>query len=219
MGEKTVYNDYSEEEKECAFMKHKILALILMLAVLCVSTFSFMPSSVSATDEPVVAQQEVVEYNPEKALETRFESILNRNFSYNEEIADIDVLVNNSILALLDKRDTLDESFIAEDIVANFVYDMYGIEIVDFSELNADMPKKQGYVYIVPRGYSVYSHDVTDIIENEDGTFTVTSRVIIDEHDSEETEFTATTLFVKNESSTFGYNIIYSNIIENTIAI
>lgn len=196
-------------------MKHKILALILMLAVLCVSTFSFVPSSVAATDEPVV-EQEKVEYNPQKALEVRFENILNRNFSYNEEIADIDVLVNNSILALLDKRE---ESFIAEDIVANFVCDMYGIEIVDFSELNANMPKKEGYVYIIPRGYSVYSHDVTDIIENEDGTLTVTSKVIIDDHDGTVTEVTATTLFVKNESSTFGYNIIHSDLIENAVSI
>jgi len=129
------------------------------------------------------------------------------------------ILVNNSILALLDKRDADDESFIAEEIVASFVYDMYGIEIVDFSEFNADMPSKEGYVYIIPRGYSVYNHNVTDIIENEDGTFTVSSKVVIDEHDDVETEFSATTLFVKNENSTFGYNIIYSDIIENTIAI
>jgi len=200
-------------------MKRKVLALILMLAVLCVSTSSFMPSSVAATDEIVVEQVEAPEYDAEKALEVRFETILNRNFSYNEEIGDVDVLVNNSILALLDKRDADDESFIAEEIVASFVYDMYGIEIVDFSEFNADMPSKEGYVYIIPRGYSVYNHNVTDIIENEDGTFTVSSKVVIDEHDDVETEFSATTLFVKNENSTFGYNIIYSDIIENTIAI
>jgi hypothetical protein len=156
-------------------MKHKILALILMLAVLCVSTFSFVPSSVAATDEPVV-EQEKVEYNPQKALEVRFENILNRNFSYNEEIADIDVLVNNSILAILDKRE---ESFIAEDIVANFVCDMYGIEIVDFSELNANMPKKEGYVYILPRGYELYSHKVESVTLNEDCSYTVKTNVSI----------------------------------------
>lgn len=196
-------------------MKHKILALILMLTVICVSASSFMPSSVAATDEPVV-EQEAVEYNPQKALEVRFENILNRNFSYNEEIADIDVLVNNSMIALLDKSE---ESFIAEEIVADFVYDMYGIEIVDFSQFNVDMPKKDGYVYIIPRGYSVYNHDVTNITENEDGTVTVVSKVIIDDHDGEKTEAVATTLFVKNESSAFGYNIIHSNFIENAVSI
>ncbi len=213
-----VYNDNNEEKGGC-FMKYRILALILMLAVLFVGTIFFLPSSALATDEYLVAKQPVAEYSAEKALEVRFENILNRNFSYNEEIADIDALVNNSVLALLDKRDAQDDSFIDENIVADFIYDMYGIDVVDFADLNADMPKKNGFVYIIPRGYSVYTHDVIDIIENEDGTFSVTSRVLIDGHENNTSEFVATTLFVKNANSSLGYNIIYSNIIENTIAI
>ena len=49
-------------------------------------------------------------------------------------------------------------------------------------------------------------------VSNEDGSFTVLSAVTVNPHDDGEYLAEAETLFVKNEKSAFGYNIIYSNI-------
>ena len=198
-------------------MKYKVLSLVLMVAIVFVSTLALTtetaPLPVVKAEENVA--QDAPEYSAEKALESRFENMLNRNFSYNEDIADIDALVNNSVLALLDKREA-DEDYIAEGYVIEYVYDMYGIEIVDLGGFNSQYPAKEGFVYIIPRGYTVYNHDVTSVCENEDGTFTVTSSISIEGHENSEEKYIATTLFVKNDASCFGYNIVYSNIVENT---
>lgn len=198
-------------------MKCKVLSLILMVAIVFVSTLALAtetaPSAVVKAENGV--GQNAPEYDAERALEARFENMLNRNFSYNDDIADIDALVNNSVLALLDKREA-DEDYIAESFVIQFVYDMYGIEIVDLGGFNSQYPAKDGFVYIIPRGYAVYVHDVKNVCENEDGTFSVTSSVSIEGHENSEEEYIATTLFVKNDASCFGYNIVYSNIVENT---
>ena len=34
------------------------------------------------------------------------------------------------------------------------------------------MPKKDGYVYIIARGYSKFNHKIIGVTENEDGTIT-----------------------------------------------
>ena len=198
-------------------MKYKVLSLVLMVAILFVSTLALTadtaPAAVVKAENS--AAQNTPEYNAEKAIEARFENMLNRNFTYNDDIADIDAIVNNSVLALLDKRDA-DDDYVAEKFVIEYVYDMYGIEIVDLGGFNSQYPAKEGFVYIIPRGYAVYVHDVKNVCENEDGTFTVTSSVSIEGHENSEEEYIATTLFVKNDASCFGYNIVYSNIVENT---
>ena len=48
--------------------------------------------------------------------------------------------------------------------------------------------------------------------QNEDGSYTVVTDVEISSHDSDAEIAKATTLFVKNENSAFGFNIISSDI-------
>lgn len=180
-----------------------LAAFFVLIAALCVF---------NKANEPKVTVENVVvtENAPENgALEARFLNMLNHNYIYNEQFDDVEEIINGSVPALLNLRE---EDFIAEHHVVDYVYNMYGIEILDMSGLNADFPQKSGYLYIVPKGYDTYKHEAQSIKQNEDGTYTfITSLKIFDQY-GEVTEKTAKSLFVKNEASDFGYNIVYSEI-------
>ena len=188
-----------------------IISLILALAVLA----SFSVISANPADETVssTAGNTVSSENAdaEKVLEARFLNMLNHSFAYDEELSSVEDLVNCAVTALC-VTGGADDSFIEESRVADYLYNMYGVEVENLSSVNAEFPKKDGYVYIIPRGYTVYKHTVDSVMLNEDGSYTVTTLVNIDSHDGEENG-RAVTLFVKNSDSQFGFNIISSDII------
>ncbi len=189
----------------------KIIAVTVCVIALMACSFLVAPAFDSATQVSAVTAQEV----KANVGEARFLNMLNHNFVYNEDFDNIDTIINNSVLNLLSLRDAENSSFIEENYVKGFVKDMYGIEIDDMSALNADCPQLDGYVYIIPRGFTSYNHEIVSITENEDGSFTVVSEVTADAHDADTETQKAVSLFVKNDASAFGYNMIYCNIIEN----
>lgn len=184
-------------------MRKRLTAVAAAVLVLALFACAFIPASANEVEN----QAAPVTVNVEK---TRFLNMLNRNYVYNSDFEDVDVIAENSIIALLDRRDSADPDYIEESAVIGFISDMYGIELESVND-NSER-HKDGYVYITPRGFSVYSHEITGITENEDGTFTVISEVTVNPHDDDGYTTTAETLFVKNESSAFGYNIVYSDI-------
>ena len=188
-----------------------IISLILSLAVLA----SFSVISANPADEVDYSLPDNTastnNVDMEKVLETRFLNMLNHSFAYDEELASVEDLVNCAVVALCASGST-DGSFIEESRVEDYLYNMYGVEVENLSSVNENFPKKEGYVYIIPRGYTVYKHTIDSVRLNEDGTYTVTTNVVLDSHDGCE-EGKAVTLFVKNSDSQFGYNIISSNII------
>ena len=163
----------------------------------------------------VVVENVVITENAsqDSALDARFLNMLNHNYIYNEDFNCVDDIVNGSVPALLKLRDKDNGEYIAEYHVEDYVYNMYGIEIFDMSELNSQFPQKSGYLYIIPRGFDEYKHEVESVVPNEDGTYSVTTKVTIFDQYGEVTEKRAKTLFVKNEQSDFGYNIVYSDIL------
>ena len=184
-------------------MKKRLTAVAVVACVLALCACLFIPAS---ANEVEVAMQ----IKSENPLKARFLNMLNRNFVYDYDFYNVDLLTEDSVLALLDRRDQSEPDYIEEDVVIGFVYDMYGIELQSVND-NSSM-HKDGYVYITPRGFTGFSHDITAITENEDGTFTVLSTVTVSPHDGSKYETTAETLFSKNENSAFGYNIVYSGI-------
>ena len=188
-----------------------IISLILSLAVLA----SFSVISANPADEVDYSLPDNTastnNVDMEKVLETRFLNMLNHSFAYDEELASVEDLVNCAVVALCASGST-DGSFIEESRVEDYLYNMYGVEVENLSSVNENFPKKEGYVYIIPRGYTVYKHTIDSVRLNEDGTYTVTTNVVLDSHDGC-VEGKAVTLFVKNSDSQFGYNIISSNII------
>ena len=193
--------------------KYITVALSVIILILSFSAFSLSAADIDSVENNSVSFDET------QVLKSRFLNILNHNFVYNEDIEDIESVVNCSMPALLDMRENEDDSFILENIVSAYIYDMYGAVVDDYSAINSEFPQKQGYVYIIPRGFSVYSHEMISVFENEDGSFTVKTKVYIDAHDDEIEISECTTLFVKNENSTFGFNIIRSDIEFDSLAI
>lgn len=193
------------------------LSLAIVVAVFSIMAFASTPKTV-ASNETVKGDSKVITVTDsadseitDKATEARFLNMLNRNFVYDNSFDTVEDIVNDSVVALLDMRDSEDDSFIDQAIVSGFVYDMYGVD-VDYSLINTEFKQKQGYLYIIPRGYEIYKHSITAVTENEDGTFTVKSNVEIASHGGTVAYDVCETLFVKNEASQFGFNIVYSNI-------
>ncbi|MBQ8267429.1 MAG: hypothetical protein IJZ21_03490 [Clostridia bacterium] len=190
----------------------KILSLILCLIMLAVCSSLIAPVITEGSQVSAATADEI----KTNANEARFLNMLNHNFVYNADFEDADTIVNNATLALLDLRDSTNEDYIKDTFVKGFVKDMYGIEIADMSSLNADYPQLDGFVYIIPRGYTSYTHEIVSVEQNEDGSYTVVSDVKASDHDAAGKTQKAVSLFVKNEASAFGYNMIYCNIITNS---
>ena len=188
-------------------------AISLILALTMLASFSVISANPAEIDSTASAENATVSENfdKEKVLEARFLNMLNHSFAYDEELASVEDLVNCAVTALCVTEST-DDSFIEESRVEDYLYNMYGVEVENLSSVNADFPKKDGYVYVIPRGYTVYKHTIDSVRLNEDGSYTVTTSVTLDSHDGKE-EGKAVTLFVKNSNSQFGFNIISSDII------
>lgn len=188
-------------------------ALILVL-LLSFSVLSVKPSAVANTSNGLITAVSDKSDLPDssKVRQARFLNMLNHNFVYNEAFNSVEDIVNASVPALLNMRDPVNESYIAESYVKDYVYNMYGVEIEDFSDINNDFAHLDGYVYIIPRGFSVFSHKIDSVSLNEDGSFTVVTSVSIDSHDGDSISRKVVSLFVKNDRSRFGYNIISSEI-------
>ncbi|MBR5923119.1 MAG: hypothetical protein IKZ59_04930 [Clostridia bacterium] len=183
-------------------MKKRFIILALSVCAAVLAAFAFAPASASVSASAKTEEPD--------AVKARFLNMLNRNFCYGADFEDADTLTQNSMLAILDRRENSDSQYLPQAAVIGFVSDMYGIEIAEITE--DESVHKDGYVYINPRGYTAYRHEITEISENEDGSFTVYSSVTVSPHDNDEFVTEAETLIVPNGNSAFGYNIIYSEL-------
>lgn len=182
---------------------------LFVIAAVCLAVIlsSFVFSSYAAT--PVSADYEVKTVAETNENEDIFLLMLNKNYVYGVDFDNVDDIVNCSVNVFKDSVDQ--EGYIPEKDVISFVYDMYGIEIVDLSKLNGEYPYKEGYVYAVS-GFTAYKHSNISVKFNEDGTVTATTNIAVTSLDGDTENLTATTVFVKNNNSKFGYNILTSEI-------
>jgi len=192
----------------------KLLSTILIFTLMLLP-FSTRLFAVEVTENEIQTSA----IDSAKVLETRFLNMLNHNYVYGDDIGYYDSLIKESVVALLDMREDENSSYISQEVVNGYLFDMYGVTIEDFSQFLTDFPYKEGYVYIIPRGYTEYKHSAVSISENEDGTFNFETQVIIDAHDGETEFLTCNTVFVRNDASAFGFNILRSEFIDNHKAI
>ncbi len=181
---------------------------VVVLSFACVKTDVVVKAEEGAKEDKVltVSQNETVD---NKVLEARFLNMLNHNFVYDGAFYDDSALVNASMLALLDLAQ---DSFLDRSYLSDYIFNMYGKIYDDFDFLGEDLPKKDGFVYIIPRGYEVYTHEIVSITSNQDGSYTVVSSVEISYEDGTVEILEAETLFLEAEDSAFGYNMLYSEI-------
>lgn len=191
----------------------RIFALFLVLTIVLIFSAA-TPIKKNVTEKSVEIVSSVYEVSYENSniannvLKARFENMLNNNYIYGSDFESHKLIIENSILALLDKGV---DGQIDKSLVLGFIVDMYGLQ-VDPSAAEYDFaPASEGMFVILPRGYTEYRHTIADILE-EEGGYTVTSEVVVLTHDGDEYITTATTVFVPNEGSSFGYNIVSSTI-------
>lgn len=191
-------------------MKRLIAICLFLVSCLCMNGFITAPTAqTTVVDAEIQPQAELVE-------NTKIEHILNINNIYGEEFLDNEQLVNKAAVSLRSHADG--EGFIPEAIVTAYIKDLYDIDIDCFDNINVNLPKKEGYVLLIPRGYTTYSHSVISVTEG-DGYLTVKSNVVCNYHDGGSDNGIATTVLTVNENSSFGYNIIDSYITYNTAAV
>ncbi len=202
-------------------MRNRFLNIIAVMLAVIMFTLINAPAVPFAENYIEIAKPEIQVVNVtnettkidvNQVYAARFLNMLNHNFVYDEAYKSVEAIVNDSMPALIELRNAENDSFIAEAYVADYVFNMYGVEITDFSGINADFEKQEGYVYILPRGFANYNHTISSITQNEDGSFTVITEVEISSHDCGSYVDVCETLFVANELSQFGFSIIHSNI-------
>ena len=175
-------------------MKYKIFSLLLVFVLIFSCNFPVATAVTEASE-------------PENTEFARFENMLNHNRLYDNDFNDINTVVDNSILSLLEKRE---EDFMKRDLVEAFVYNMYDLDIKEYKP-NTNAPEKDGYIFIMPRGYDEISHEIKTVTEN--GTLIcIISEITIKSHDGEMKTETCETVLLENKNSAFGYNIISSNV-------
>ncbi len=204
--------------------------VITTVSVFCAAVVAFSLISAKSHNSEIIAESTdsaetlVVQVSntkedtasKEKVLEARFLNMLNHNFAYGEDLYYLESIVNRSVLALLDLKEN---DYLAQDFVSDYVFNMYGISDIDYSVINTSAPTNDGYVYITSCGYETYEHKMISATENEDGTYTVKTEVTVNTHNGESYTANCETLFAKNATSQFGFNIIDSQIISNSVAI
>lgn len=194
-------------------MIKKFISIALVFAILFVFSAA-APIKKITTDNSVAVVAKTYEVTNktvdvvENVMKARFENMLNNNFLYGSDFESHKVIIENSILALLDKGI---DGEIDKSLVLGFIADMYGLQVDPAAAEYDFAPASEGMFVILPRGYTEYEHKVTEVSEDEGG-YTVTSEVVVLTHDGEEYKTTATTIIVPNEGSSFGYNIISSEI-------
>ncbi len=183
--------------------KFSILALLLCCCLFLNGFISVAPAVAPKADVNAVKS-------------ARFQNMLNINTVYGEDFLDNQKLVNAAMIVLKDYAD--DEGFVESSIVSAYIKDMYDINVDINEKINEGLPQKDGHVLLIPRGYSIYKHTVTNV-QTCDGYILVTSDVSVHTHEGDTLKFTAQTKFIENENSSFGFSILDSVLIEKTESI
>ncbi len=203
----------------------KTRGFVIWILVLCaVMGFSLAPINrasaqpkmiLAKTGEPSAVQTASTANLCDGALGARFLNMLNRNYTYDDDFYSFEALINNAVLAQLNLAE---DDYVNTCYIADYLASMYGIQITDYAKYNTEFPQKDGYVYVIPRGYATYSHKLLSVVENEDGSYTVTTQMTVDAHDDDPQEKTVTSLFVPNGDSDFGFVMVYANTATSTDA-
>lgn len=188
-----------------------VFALVLCLVLLC--SFQLKPTATH-----LVAEAETqTETDTAQVLSARFLNMLNHNQAYGEDFYDTDTLTERSVVSLLDRREA-DSDYIDAVFVQDFLLSMYGVEKSDFSDFQTDWPQKEGCVYIIPRGYTEYQHELVHAVRNEDGSYTVVTDVTVTAHDGEVESLEGVALFLENSESPLGYQLVSADLFEKSVA-
>lgn len=185
-------------------MAKRIFSLLVILAIIFVLPASTPVKSVV----PVAPAIEVPVDEPSVngILKARFENMLNHNYIYGDDFSSDLIMIENSILALLDKSE---DGQIDKGLVLGFIAGMYGRQVDPAVAVYDFLPADDDKFAILARGYDAYNHKII-AVEEIDGGYKVISDVTVYPCDGFEYLATCESIFVPNEGSSFSYNLISS---------
>ncbi len=185
-------------------MKKRFITSIML--VFCIIFCSCVACPMASADAPT--ESKVIE-TANDARSARFLNMLNHNFVYGDAFSGFDSMITASTAAV---SDLAVGGVVKEEFLKGYLKDMFGLNISDMSGYNAVISAAPGYV-AVPVNFARYNHSIVSITDNTDGTISVMTNVSVLSADGTTQNGTAVTLFVKDEFSSFGYNIVYSNLL------
>lgn len=179
-------------------MKKRIFT-ILLAAIL---SFSLMASIIYAA-EP----KDDVVYDKFANEKVAFLEMLNKNYIFNEAFVDDVAIIEGAMLSLMPQAK---EGRLHKDTIALFIEDFYGITM---NENAYDLNYIAGdYYYFIPKGFNKPIHKITNIAFDGECYF-VTSNITLDTHDNGEEPYTVKSVFIKNNDSSYKYNLLNCEII------
>lgn len=194
-------------------MTKRLISVLIVISVLFVFTASAPAPVTESTPQVAPSVEKPVEDVAPVATavqKARFENMLNHNYLFGEDFSSDQIMIENSILALLDKSV---DGQIEQGLVLGFIAGMYGRQVDPVAATYDFLPADEGMFAILARGYDGYEHTVVSV-EEIDGGYLVTSHVTVYPADGFAYQATAQSVFVENEGSAFGYNLISAEISE-----
>lgn len=185
------------------------------LAIVLICTLSMVSLSAYGADEKLDANDQQTQ---QMLTNARFENMLNNNYVYGDAFGSISAIIDGSVISLISK---INDGKIENTELIAFARNMYGVDLTVLSDQGKDVLQEEKTTSVLPRGYTKYIHTVNFINENADGTITVYSTVNAETHDGENIQKEAISRFVKNENSSFGYNLLSCELLvieENIVA-
>ena len=116
-----------------------IAAVLITATVLSVAAFASAAPVAEVNPAPeanaqvlTVSKNDKSSADASKILESRFLNMLNHSFVYNNTFDSVEEMVNASMPALLNYRDSADDSYIAENYVASLTHNFTNYIIFSF---------------------------------------------------------------------------------------
>ena len=192
---KNIYNKIVNFRNRVTQVKRNIFISVLIIVLVILSSFTCL----------AVSGDEKLDTELDGAVVSRLTNMLDHNYLYGNDFDDMHTVINNSCLALLSSRE---DNYISADVLFPFIDAMYGIPVYCDETLNAQFPRKEGAVYVIPRGFVQYTHTVTGI--EKDGSLLTVTSVARDVDTGKALPCTA--VFTQTDESAFGYHLIVCNL-------
>lgn len=156
-------------------------------------------------DVPVAEQQAA----PAAEQTADFAALLNLNYCYGSAFSD-EAIATGTLLSLLELAgEENGQRYVDLQQAEYFMNAFYG-RTVDFAAAGLEVEGSR--IWIPAMGYDIYTHTLISA-EVQGDQVKVVSKVICDGHDGVVFDALCTSVFVRNESSAFGYNLLSSEIL------
>ena len=177
----------------------RFFAVLLVFSLLCVTgVVSLSVSGIKVTEESALTNK------ADNIKASRFETMLNINYAFSDDFSSVSKILDNVLISLLPHSE---KGVLENSVIIDFTKNMYGIDPSILCDEGSQTLLREGKTAIPAKGFVSYSHTVTKVIKNDDGTFTVYSTVKSSEFESV-TNLEAISRFAVSTDSNFGYILL-----------